>query len=48
MLPLLFGTVLLIFSCCPSCLVTAGRLADDGFIVGEMEARARVGLPPTP
>ena len=48
MLPLLFGTVLLIFGCCPSCLVAAGRLADDGFIVSEMEARAQVGLPPRP
>lgn len=45
-LPLLRGRFLLIFECCVSCRERAGQIADDGYLIGEMEARVRVGLPP--
>jgi hypothetical protein len=46
LLPLLRGRFLLIFECCVPCRERAGQMADNGYLIGEMEARVRLGLPP--
>jgi hypothetical protein len=44
-LPLQRGQFLIIFEMCAACDEWAGQTAQDNFIVSEMQARGRVGLP---
>jgi hypothetical protein len=44
-LPLQRGQFLIVFEICGSCDEWAGQTAQDNYIVSEMEARGRVGLP---
>jgi hypothetical protein len=44
-LPLQRGQFLIVFEICGSCDECAGQTAQDNYILSEMEARGRVGLP---